>query len=254
MTGTQKRSSDPYARYQRSVDERRNLGWVIGGGAVALVAVLALVAFLLTRGGDEEVTAGTGAAAAKNATQETATVTIQGQDLPAYPQNTTTMLADPASDPAVGTVIPKLTGESFDGSEVVVDPADGTPKVIVFLAHWCPHCQAEVPLLQDYIDQGRLPDGVEMVAVSTAVSSDRPNYPPSRWLAREGWQPAVLLDDESGSAATAFGLPGFPYFVMVDGAGRVVQRGSGEVPIEEFDAAVQRLASSSGATTTVAGG
>lgn len=250
MSGSPK-GGDPYAKYNRSVNERKNFGLWLGIGAVVLIGVLALVAVLLTRGGDEEVEAGSGAEAAQNASQETATVTVQGSDLPAYPESAT-LLADPATDPAVGETIPTLTGQSFDGSEVVVDPSDGTPKVIVFLAHWCPHCQAEVPLIQEWIDEGNLPDGVEVVAVSTAVSADRPNYPPSRWLASEGWEPTVLLDDESGTAATSFGLTGFPYFVMVDGDGKVVQRGSGEVPIADFDAAVQQLAGSA-APTTAAG-
>jgi hypothetical protein len=44
--------------------------------------------------------------------------------------------------------------------------------------------------------------------------------------------------------------------VMVDGEGKVVQRGSGEIPIEQFDAAVQSLANASGgaASTTAPAG
>ena len=39
------------------------------------------------------------------------------------------------TDPAIGTVPPMLEGRSFDGSSVVIDPSDGTPKLVVFLAH-----------------------------------------------------------------------------------------------------------------------
>jgi cytochrome c biogenesis protein CcmG/thiol:disulfide interchange protein DsbE len=258
MTGSKSTSdkhsgADPYAQLSKTHDRNRRTGPIIIGATVAVVLIIGLVAFLATRGGgDDKVTAGTGAAAAKSASQETATVTVSGEDLPAYPDSTKSYLADPATDPAVGSTIPKLVGQSFDGSKVTIDPTDGKPKVILFVAHWCPHCQAEVPLIQNWIAEGKLPKGVEVYTVSTAVSDQKPNYPPSQWLATVGWSPQVLLDDATGTAAQAYALPGFPYVVMADGQGKVVQRGSGEIPIDQFDQAVQSLASSSGSSTTAA--
>ena len=58
---------------------------------------------------------------------------------------------------------------------------------IWFVAHWCPHCQAEVPRIVALAEQGRLPEGVDVAAVSTAVDATAPNYPPSAWLDRVGW-------------------------------------------------------------------
>lgn len=253
---TKTSASDPYSKLSQQNANRRNMGPIIVGATIAVVLIIGLVAFLATRGGDDEpAKADTGAAAASNASQETATVTVSGEDLSAYPDSPTAMLTDPASDPAVGQTIPKLVGQSFDGSTVTIDPDDGTPKVILFVAHWCPHCQAEVPRIQEWIDQGKLPEGVDVYTVSTGVSDQKPNYPPSKWLAGENWAPTILLDDDGGTAAQAYALPGFPYFVMADGEGKVVQRGSGEVAIEDFDAAVQALAAGGAApsTTAVAG-
>jgi cytochrome c biogenesis protein CcmG, thiol:disulfide interchange protein DsbE len=126
------------------------------------------------------------------------------------------------------------------------------------VAHWCPHCQREVPLIQKWIADGNLPKGVEVYTVSTAVSDQRPNYPPSKWLSSVGWQPKVMLDDSSQTAAQAYGLASYPYFVMTDGAGKVVTRGTGEVPIDQFGAKVDDLAKSAGtasaSTTTTAAG
>ncbi|MFZ4517398.1 MAG: TlpA family protein disulfide reductase [Microthrixaceae bacterium] len=249
------RGASPYGYSSTDTGGKNNVPLIIGA-VVLVVVVLGIVAVLLTRGGGSDSASGdSGAAAAKNSTQETATVTVEGEDLPAYPSDTTTLLADPAKDPAVGQVIPTLKGQTFDGSDITIGP-DGKPQLILFVAHWCPHCQKEVPLIQQYIAEGKLPKNVEVRTVSTGVSQDKPNYPPSRWLAREGWQPQVLLDDPSQTAATAFGLPGFPYFVMVDADGKVVQRGSGEVPIEQLDAALQALAggTSSGTPTTANAG
>lgn len=225
---------------------------ILGVVAVAVV-IVGIVAVVATRDTSGPAADGTGAAAAQHASQETAGVRVSGAELPAYPKAPTGALTDPSTDPAVGSTIPGLTGQSFDGSDVVVDPADGRPKVILFVAHWCPHCQAEVPLLQQWIADGNLPDGVDVVTVSTAVDESRPNYPPSKWIAREGWQPPVLLDDNASTAANVFGLPGYPYFVLTDGTGKVVQRGSGEVPIADFATAVDALAATSPDTTSDAG-
>ncbi|MCZ7628859.1 MAG: TlpA family protein disulfide reductase [Microthrixaceae bacterium] len=215
---TKRRGANPYDRESKpTTGENRNLPWIIGGAAVAAVLLIAAAVFLWPSGGDD-ADAGTGAAAAANAEQETASLTISGEDLPLLEGSG---LGAPGTDSAVGLAIPKLAGESFDGSEVTIDPSDGEPKLVVFLAHWCPNCQQEVPVVQEWIDDGSVPDGLDLYSVSTAVDSGRPNYPPSNWLSGEGWTPPVLLDNEAADAANAWGLPGYPYFVFVDSNGNV---------------------------------
>jgi hypothetical protein len=81
---------------------------------------------------------------------------------------------------------------------------------------------------------------VEILSVSTAVSPDRLNYPPSAWLEREDWAVPVLVDDADGSVAQAFGLSAFPFFVAVDAGGEVVARGSGELDREALGQLVDR--------------
>lgn len=253
------KGAKPYADISKRTSENRpNLGLIIGGATVAVIAVIAAVVFLWPSGDDtkQPVETSTGAAAAANAKQETASVTISGEDLPSLPDTGNLPTAD--QDSAVGMQIPKLQGESFDGSKVVIDPSDGRPKMIMFVAHWCPHCQAEVPLVQKWIADGKQPKGVDIYVVSTGVSKDKPNYPPSRWLANVGMQPQIMLDDSAGSAFSSYGLTGFPYFVMVDADGNVVQRGSGEVPIEDIDRLVNNLVdggtTDAATSTTVASG
>ena len=59
-------------------------------------------------------------------------------------------------------------------------------------------------------------------------------------LGRQGKQ----RRDEQGTAASAYGLTGFPYIVMVDKDGKVTHRASGEVPVGDFGALVDGLSSS----------
>jgi hypothetical protein len=52
----------------------------------------------------------------------------------------------------------------------------------------------------------------------------------------------VLADDEQSSAATAYGLSAFPFFVAVDAGGKVVARHSGELTPAQLDQLAAQLA------------
>ena len=183
--------------------------------AAALVAALALVAVAASRGGP-----GPDATVA-----QTAAVTVTGTALP--------------RGDSAGMVAPALRGTGFDGAPVAVTPGDGRGTLLVFVAHWCPHCRREVPRLVERLRQSPLPEGVDLYAISTAVDKRRPNHPPAEWLRKEGWPAPVLRDDENGTAAEAYGLSGFPYFVAVGPDGRVVARVSGELDDARFAALVE---------------
>ncbi|HVW32486.1 MAG TPA: TlpA disulfide reductase family protein [Acidimicrobiia bacterium] len=191
-------------------------------GVAVLVVLLAVAAAVASSGGgggkNDASTAGL---------EQTRPVTITGTALPKFPSS--------GDDPGVGQTIPEAKGQSFDGTPVDIR-ADGRPKLILFVAHWCPHCQREVPLLAKYMKSHPLPAGVDLYTVSTAVNPPQGNYPPSTWLKKEGWTAPVLADSDKSEAADAFGLPGFPYFVAVDGAGKVVARTSGEISTDDFTA------------------
>jgi thiol-disulfide isomerase/thioredoxin len=140
-------------------------------------------------------------------------------------------------DGAAGMPIPEVSGETLDGEAITIGP-DGPARVIVFLAHWCPHCQAEVPRIVEHLAENPLPDDVELLGVATSTNPDAPNYPPGAWLDREGWT-APTLDDVDNTVAPKFGLSAFPFFVAVGPDGTVVVRGSGELSVEEFDQLVE---------------
>lgn len=192
---------------------------IAGLGVLALVAIGLVIALT---GGSDDTTSATGGEVAFGP------VTVEGAALPSF--ETT------SGDSAAGLAIPLVEGTDPEGQPVSLD-ATGEPTLIVFLAHWCPHCQEEVPVLVDAIDAGDLA-GVRVVGVLTATNADQPNYPPVAWLEREGWPGEILLDDERSSALAAFGPGGFPYMVVVDGDGAVVARSAGELPAKDIVALV----------------
>jgi thiol-disulfide isomerase/thioredoxin len=141
---------------------------------------------------------------------------------------------------AAGLGAPSIAGADFDGTEVVIEN-DGRAKAIVFLAHWCPHCQAEVPRVQEWLDAGGGVEGVDIYSVSTSMNSGRPNYPSSAWLDREGWTSPVIRDDQENSAHTAYGAGGFPFWVFVEEDGTVALRTSGQTTIADLEAIMTGL-------------
>lgn len=199
------------------------------------VALLALVlagvlAFFLSAGNDGDnnqakVDTTSSANSASSGLKETQAVEVVGDDLAPY---------NDQSDGAVGLLIPEITGSSFDGDSVLIK-RDGKPKILLFLAHWCPHCQKEVPLVRDWIKEKGSPEGVELISVSTTTFQERPNYPPSKWLEGENWPLPVLADDSESTTARAYGLSAFPFFVAVDADGKVVARASGELTPEQIE-------------------
>jgi cytochrome c biogenesis protein CcmG/thiol:disulfide interchange protein DsbE len=144
------------------------------------------------------------------------------------------------ADPAIGSPAPELTGINFRGDEVKIAD-DGRPKLVLFLAHWCPHCRNEVPALQAYINSTGLPATADLYSVATMYSPSQPNWPPSAWLTSEGWTPPVLVDDAASSAYRAFGSGPFPYYVFLDAQGEVVLRLSGERGAETIAGLMEQL-------------
>jgi thiol-disulfide isomerase/thioredoxin len=196
-------------------------------GVAGLVLVLAVAAIVSSGGSGDKKESAAGV-------EETRPVTVTGAALPEFEPGG-------GADAAMGKTIPEVKGQSFDGSPVDIGN-DGRAKLILFVAHWCPHCQKEIPLLADYLKSNSLPSGVDLYTVSTGVSAKSPNYPPSAWLKEEGWTAKTLADSEEQQAADAFGLSAFPYFVAVDGSGKVVDRTSGELTTGQFaDLAQQAL-------------
>ncbi len=147
-----------------------------------------------------------------------------------------TILGDPIPvDPEIGYLAPSFKAQLNTGSELVtIDPADGTVRLIGFFAHWCPHCQREVPRVSKWLEENGVPTEIEILAVSTAVREGTPNYPPSEWFTKERWPTDILVDNQDNDLASAYGLAGFPYWVLVDATGRVVHRSSGELTEEQF--------------------
>jgi thiol-disulfide isomerase/thioredoxin len=161
---------------------------------------------------------------------------VDGDALPEFDR-------DVESDPARGMNAPVVIGENFDGNTVRIDAAADGPTLAVFLAHWCPHCNREVPRINELRDEGALPADLNVIGVSTAISPDRPNWPPSEWFQDVDWTYPVIADGvdmqrQTFIAADAYGLTSFPFMVLIGSDGKVLARWTGEI---EADDLLQRI-------------
>jgi len=175
----------------------------------------------------------TGNGSGPSVTQTSASVQVQGASLPIFD--------DTVSDTAIGMTAPGFITTDFDGisHEVTGDggPTD-TAKVIGMFAHWCPHCQVEVPVVSQWLADNQVPDGVEVIAISSLVNAGRGNYPPSEWFQSVNWPSPVLLDSKSDELAEAFGLSTIPYWIVLGPDNTVLDRQSGEIGADAFAALV----------------
>lgn len=234
---------------------------IVVGVLLALVVAAGVLVVLLTGSGDDEpaatnedalitacpeadVSVPDAPAAPTDENDEDAfsPVGIAGAALPPYTQE----IMQGEADPARCDMAPVISGYSYGGDPVIIDPAVDGPTLIVFLAHWCPHCNREIPVLNKWRDDGGVPDDLNVVGVSTGVAADRDNFPPDAWLESMDWTWPALADDDlsaddgepPATAFRAYGAGGFPTMVFVGGDGRVLYRVSGETPV----ATIQQLA------------
>lgn len=203
--------------------DRRAL-WI--GLGIAGVVLIAGITALVAGGG--------GGGGTNDLAVQQQPVEVTGTALPAFDSTVAT------ADPAVGMAAPRVDGKSFFGTNLSIKPGKAT--MVVFLAHWCPHCQAEAPRLVQWHHAGQAPteEQLQVLSVATGTDASRPNYPPSEWLVREEWPWPVIADDAASSAMQAFGFTNFPAFVIIDKDGVVKFRGTGEIAIADLEATLQR--------------
>lgn len=215
------RAQQRRAHEREAAARRRKLG--IAALVGALVVAAAIVAVVLAGGGsDDEV--------------DDVEIALNGVDLPAF---------GGGSDPAVGLKAPIFVTENLEGERIVTGGGGGpndTAKVIVFVAHWCPTCQREVPRVAEWLRSNDLPAGVEVVTVSTFPNAARDNYPPAAWFESVAWPGQVLTDSTEGEIAQAYGMGGVPSWVVIDNTNFVLARQSGAISDADLAALVNLAA------------
>ncbi len=192
------------------------IGWSFGGDASTAPGVSTT----------EPATPTTGGATSSVSPGAFGTVEVTGDPLPV--QGTVN------EDDVIGSAVPEVTGHDFSGNEVAITN-DGRAKIILMVAHWCPYCQGEVPMVHDWYAAADLPDNVDVYSVIIWTDPTKDNFPPSAWLESESWDIPVIVDDEQQTVADAMGVGAVPFWVLVNPDGTLYDRGSGQLSADSLD-------------------
>lgn len=208
----------------RGVDRR----WLVGGISVAVIAAIALFAIVGGRFGDGN--GGKGASTSGVAVGQVTEASLAGTS-PA------TALLRP------GTPAPDLRWR-LEGQDSGVAALRGTPLLLEFFATWCPHCQAEAPVLSR-ISQRYAARGLKVIAVnSSPVGQDqraRASEADVRSYAAKYGAIYPHLMDPGLVGAQRYGIRSFPTLYLVDRSGVIRLAQSGEVPENMLTEAVEGI-------------
>jgi thiol-disulfide isomerase/thioredoxin len=196
---------------ERQAEQRRRLVVALGGVALIAVVVVFVVVLMSPSGGN---------GAAPSALGE---VTVQGS-----PRSTTLQ---------AGETVPAFTAPELAGDTLHWTSYAGAPAVLSVWASWCPHCQAELPVLdrvmKDY-------SGVGFVTIVTAIGS-QPGPTPEEYMLENQLDFPVAVDDESQTLAAAFGIQSFPTLFFVNSDGTVATQLTGEVADADLRSIIDSL-------------
>jgi thiol-disulfide isomerase/thioredoxin len=137
----------------------------------------------------------------------------------------------PAAALVVGQPAPPLEVTLLDGSTMNTADFAGKPMWINFMATWCPQCQTELPMMEEY--SKLLDDSMTVLVVD--VGEDRDTV--------KSFMKSVDFDldvgvDEDLSVARSWGVYALPVHFMIDEQGIVQQIVYGGAPPDIFIQAI----------------
>jgi thiol-disulfide isomerase/thioredoxin len=152
---------------------------------------------------------------------------------PSVPPGSLPVFEQGQPDAALGMVLGEVDGvEYYTETELVIDPADGTARAWLIWAHWCPHCQRELPPLSDwYTENADLYPNVELISVTSSIDPTRGN--PLEPYLDDLQLPFPAILDPDLALAEQFGLSAYPFWVFTAPDGTTLLRIAGFLEIDQ---------------------
>jgi len=153
---------------------------------------------------------------------------------PGVPTGSLPLFEQGQPDAALGMVLGEVSGfEYYSETEMNIDPSDGTARAWLIWAHWCPHCQRELPPLSDwYTENADLYPNVELISITSSIDPARGN--PLEPYLDELQLPFPAILDPDLALAEQFGLSAYPFWVFTAGDGTTLLRIAGFVEIDQI--------------------
>ena len=152
---------------------------------------------------------------------------------PSVPAGSLAQFEQGQPDAALGMVLGEVSGvEYYSETEMTIDPSDGTARAWLVWAHWCPHCQRELPPLSDwYTENASDYPNVELISISSSIDPTRGN--PLEPYLDELQLPFPTILDPDLALAEQFGLSAYPFWVFTAGDGTTLLRVAGFLEIDQ---------------------
>lgn len=136
---------------------------------------------------------------------------------------------------AQGQPAAQLSGvDMYSGREVSLEEMKGKPTLLTVWAHWCPHCQKELPIIQQ-LSKEQAAD-VNFLTLTTAAGQQPASAQyatPATLMQTQGITIPTLRDD-GAAGMKELGVSGFPTLFVIDADGNVQGKASGEMPKDQL--------------------
>lgn len=147
-----------------------------------------------------------------------------------------------------GATAPNFDLATIDGQHYRLSDQRGHPVLLEFFAVWCPHCQAEAPLLNQ-LDKHFASKGLRTFSIlaspygkdyDTSGGTDTRLADKSdlTWFKNTYSVAHPILIDPKFATVNKYGFPGYPGIYILNGAGKVTYTDSGEVSYQTLADAV----------------
>lgn len=147
-----------------------------------------------------------------------------------------------------GTTAPNFDLATIDGTHYRLSDLRGHPVLLEFFAVWCPHCQAEAPLLNQ-LDKHFASKGLHTFSIlaspygkdyDTSGGTDLRLADKSdvTWFKSTYSVAHPILIDPKYATVNKYGFPGYPGIYILNGAGKVTYTHSGDVAYQTLADAV----------------
>lgn len=138
-----------------------------------------------------------------------------------------------------GEVAPPLELNRLESSEIVrLSDLRGKIVYLDFWATWCPSCRISLPWLNDL--QSRFSkSNFEIIAISV----DKNPQKVSEYISKEQLNNLTILQDPTASSARTYKLQSFPFSVLLNKEGQIIQtfKGFQASHKEQLTAALEKL-------------
>jgi hypothetical protein len=189
-------------------------------GTIVIAAIAVAMVLIVVGGGSDETFDGP--------LVQVQPVVVTGESLPVPTAG--------AADNAVGLAVPRIDGKTFGGRSISI--GSGDPLLVIVIDRNDVDVQAFVEDVVQWHHRDLTPAELSVVTVVTGPGRDTATDPVSSWFVREEWPWPFLIDDASGTAAAALGVPATPAVLLVDPKGTVRYRALGAIPSAQLAAKI----------------